>query len=156
MTEWQRLVCLIATGMGVGKMPAPGTFGTALAVLPAVALNLLPLYWQLVILAALIPLSVWLCDIAATAMDAKDPDAIVLDEVVGFLAACIALPPGLWWLVVAFVLFRLLDILKPGPIGQLDKSLSGGLGIVLDDLAAGLLCWLVLQGSYRLLLLVLP
>ena len=64
----------------------------------------------------------------------------------GYLLTMIAAPQAWWWSLIGFALFRLFDILKPWPIGWADRRVSGGLGIMLDDLLAGLMAWLVLQG----------
>ena len=69
-------------------------------------------------------------------LDTHDHPAIVWDEIAGFLAVSLVLPPEPLWWVAAFALFRLFDILKPWPVGYLDRRVGGGLGIMLDDLAA--------------------
>lgn len=74
-----------------------------------------------------------------------DPSAIVRDEVAGFLLTMAAAPPGWPWLVAGFVLFRLFGIWKPWPIGWLDRTIPGELGIMVDDLAAGAMAWVVLH-----------
>ena len=138
----------LATGLGVGLAPrAPGTFGTLLAVPLAWGMQVWAWQWQLLLVLALVLPAVWLCQRASRVMGASDPQAIVLDEVLGFLLACIALPAGWIWLVVAFALFRIFDIGKPWPVGMVERRLSGGLGIVADDLVAGGLCWLLIQGA---------
>ena len=79
---------------------------------------------------------VWICGESARRLDKHDHPAIVWDEIAGFLAVCLVLPPEPLWWVAAFVLFRLFDIAKPWPVGYLDRRVGGGLGIMLDDLAA--------------------
>lgn len=153
-------VLLLAHGLGSGLAPkAPGTFGTLAAILPWLLLIQLPLglYWALVFLAALG--GIWLCGEAARRMDnAEDPGGIVWDEWVGVWIALAAVPGTdapltewgtEWqWVLAAFVLFRLFDIFKPGPIGWCDRHLHGGLGIMLDDIAAGIAAFLLLQGVH--------
>jgi phosphatidylglycerophosphatase A len=109
-------------------------------------LSPLPLAAYLAVLAALFGLGVWACGRAAGDLGGEDPGAIVWDEVVGYLAAMTAAPGGWPWVLAGFGLFRLFDIWKPWPICWLDRRVKGGLGIMLDDLAAGVLTWLVLWG----------
>lgn len=138
---------LLAFGLGTGLSPkAPGTVGTLLG---------LPLWWLLaplgpvvyaIAVAALIVVGIWICDRSAKMLGLHDCPGIVLDEVAGFLVTAAPLLPafGLWpwpeWtgLLAAFALFRLFDIWKPWPIRVLDEKVHGGLGIMLDDLVAGL------------------
>lgn len=135
----------IAFGLGSGLAPqAPGTFGTLAAVPLYWLLSALPLAAYLIVLAVLFGLGVWACGRTARDLGGQDPGAIVWDEVVGFLAAMTAAPAGLAWLLAGLILFRLFDIRKPWPIGWLDRRIKGGLGIMLDDLAAGVLTGLVL------------
>jgi len=141
---------LLALGGGAGLSPrAPGTLGTLVAV-PLYLLCLplsRPLYGLLLV--ALFLLGIVICAQAARRLGVHDHPAIVWDEIVGYLATLFLLHPlppahrGAW-LLAAFVLFRLFDILKPWPIGWLDRRLRGGLGIMLDDLVAGVLAGLIL------------
>jgi len=78
-------------------------------------------------------------------MQVKDPSSIVWDEFVGMWIALFMLPTGWYWLIAAFVLFRIFDIWKPWPIGWLDINLKGGAGIMLDDVAAGLISLGIIQ-----------
>ena len=108
----------------------------------------MPWYLGVVVLAALV--GVWACGATARDLGRGDPGAIVWDEVVGFLVTMTAAPPGWVWVLLGFALFRLFDIWKPWPIRALDARVHGGLGIMLDDLVAGLLAWAVLQGIARI------
>ncbi len=143
----------LALGCGSGLLPpAPGTWGTALAVpLWWALLRPLPLVLYVPLLAMAIGLGIWFCGRTAAALGTEDHPAIVWDEFVGFWLACLALPAGWYWMLAAFLLFRLFDIWKPWPIRQLDRRLKGGLGIMLDDLVAGFFAWLLLQASAWLL-----
>jgi phosphatidylglycerophosphatase A len=105
----------------------------------------LPLAWYLATLLVLLLVGVWACDRTARELNAHDPSAIVWDEIVGFLLTMTAAPEGWLWLVLGFALFRFFDILKPWPIRELDRRVKGGLGVMLDDLAAGVMAWVVLQ-----------
>lgn len=138
---------LLSFGFGSGLAPkAPGTFGT-LAAVPLYWLLSglsLPLYLALTALAAL--LGIWLCGYTARRLGEHDHPSIVWDEFVGYFITMIAAPAGWQWPVLGFVLFRLFDILKPWPIRWIDRHVHGGFGIMLDDVLAGVMAWLVLQG----------
>jgi len=142
---------LLSLGLGSGLAPkAPGTFGTLMAV-PIYLLLLEPLS-DAVYLAALIALTglgVFLCGQTAKALGVHDHPAIVWDEFAGFWLTAYLLPEGWWWLVAAFVLFRVFDIVKPWPISWLDKRMKGGFGIMIDDIVAGLFAWGVIQLAAR-------
>lgn len=130
----------LAIGLGSGAAPkAPGTFGTLAAVLLYIPLSWLtmPMYAGLVLAAALV--GIYLCDRTARDWKVHDHGGIVWDEFVGFWLAMLAVPATWYWVLTGFVLFRLLDIWKPWPIRLLDRRLHGGLGIMLDDIVAGLL-----------------
>ncbi len=136
----------LAFGLGAGLAPrAPGTFGTLAAVPLYLALAGLPLPAYLVLIVALFAWGVWLCGVTARDLGVHDHPGIVWDEVVGYLVTMTAAPPGWGAVVAGFVLFRLFDILKPWPIGALDRRLTGGLGIMADDLLAGVFAALVLH-----------
>jgi phosphatidylglycerophosphatase A len=131
----------IATAFGAGYSPiAPGTCGTAVAVPLAYALATLPIWQYAAVVTGLTVIAIWAADRADRAWGTHDSGRIVIDEVVGYLAT-VALVTRAHWapLAVGFVVFRALDILKPPPIGWLDENLPGGYGVVLDDLAAGIL-----------------
>lgn len=141
----RRLHQWIAFGLGFGLAPrAPGTFGTLAAI---------PLYWLLSplspgaylgVVALLFGLGVWACGRTARDLGDHDPGVIVWDEVVGYLAAMAFAPVGWSSVLAGFLLFRLFDIWKPWPICWLDRRVRGGLGIMLDDLAAGIFAGLLL------------
>lgn len=135
----KRPACFVAYGFGAGLAPkAPGTFGTVVA---------LPIYWlmQNWSLAAYIALvlvmfiaGIWLCQKASDWLKQDDASGIVWDEIVGYLVAMTLAPSGWQWMLVGFVLFRFFDILKPWPVSLADRKLHGGLGVMLDDVVAGL------------------
>ena len=133
---WQP-VHLLALGFGTGLVPrAPGTIATMFAVIPGWLLLPLPVLIRMALVAALALAGIWICGESSQQLETHDHSAIVWDEIVGFLAVTLVLPPEpLWWLA-AFVLFRLFDIAKPWPVGYLDRRVGGGFGIMLDDLAA--------------------
>ena len=137
---------LIATVFGSGHAPIiPGTFGT-LAALPFVvaAALWLPL-WAYLLLTLLVTLAgIWAADRTAARVGLKDPGLVVVDEAAGMLITLAGVP--ITWVSVAagFVLFRIMDILKPFPARRLE-ALPGGLGIVIDDLFAGLYAAIALR-----------
>lgn len=135
-------ICLLAFGFGSGLAPfAPGTFGT----LAAVPLYLLasgletPAYLGLTLLMFLA--GIWLCGRCEQILEVEDHSGIVWDEFVGFFITMTAAPVSLPNLACGFALFRLFDVLKPWPIGFLDRRIHGGLGIMLDDVLAGVYAW---------------
>ena len=134
----------IATLGGIGKIPfAPGTWGSLFSFLLFI---LLFLYLNMHFVVFLIILfSIWICEKASVDLIEKDHSSIVIDELAGMW---VALLPALYmttqssrttYAVLAFIFFRIFDILKPFPISYFDKNYKNGLGIVLDDLIAGFL-----------------
>lgn len=137
---------LLALGFGAGCIPAaPGTFGTLAAIPLFLALHLLPLPGYVLVTALAFVLGIALCGRTARRLGVHDHSGIVWDEVVGYLVTMIGLPAQWPWIAAGFVLFRVLDIWKPWPIRILDRHVGGGLGIMLDDLAAGILAAIVLN-----------
>lgn len=144
--ELTNLIHLLAFGFGAGLAPkAPGTFGTLMAVPFYLVLARLSLDLYLGVLALAILAGIWICGRTSRDLGVHDHPGIVWDEFAGFFVTMIAAPAGWLWVVVGFVLFRVFDILKPWPIGWLDRRVQGGLGIMLDDLLAGAYAWVVLQ-----------
>jgi len=140
-------VHFLAFGLGAGCSPkAPGTMGTLIAVAIYLPLSYLPLEAYLLITALVTLAGIWICGWSARQLGIHDHPGIVWDEIAGYLVTMIAAPVGLVWVIAGFVLFRLFDILKPWPISWLDKRVGGGLGIMLDDLVAGVAAWACLQG----------
>jgi phosphatidylglycerophosphatase A len=138
---------LLAFGFGSGLSPvAPGTFGTLAAIPIYLALvnsvNSV-IYLLVVILLSLI--GFWLCGKTAKDLGVHDHPGIVWDEIVGFLITMYLVPLSWVWIMVGFALFRVFDILKPWPIRVLDEKVEGGIGIMLDDIVAGIFAWVVLQ-----------
>lgn len=136
---WRDPLCIIALGFGAGALPrAPGTWGTLAAVPFFLMLQSLPLAVYAAVVTALFGAGVWWCGRTARLMGVHDHSAIVWDEMVGLWVTMAAAPAGWLWLAAGFVLFRLFDIWKPWPIRWLDRQVAGGLGIMVDDLVAGL------------------
>lgn len=142
----------LATGLGLGYIPfAPGTFGTLLGVLMFYLLNGLPLIHYILFLAVFIVFASWVSGIAQGIFADKDPQKVVIDEVAGYLVTMTGCAWD-WKLAVAgFVLFRIFDIWKPFPIRAVEKKLSTGFGIVIDDVLAGVYAGVVLYFVTRYL-----
>ncbi len=137
---------LLATGFGSGLAPiVPGTVGTLAAI---------PLYWVLaqlpfllylfaIMIAAII--GVTICQKTSDDMKVHDHGSIVWDEFVGFWITMAIAPTISWqWILAGFILFRFFDMLKPWPISWLDKHVSGGFGIMIDDIVAGFMAMISL------------
>lgn len=129
---------LLAFGFGSGlARRAPGTFGTLVA---------FPLYWYfapqlsdylfILMLIVAFAIGVWVCGVTGKALGEADYGGIVWDEIVSFMLVLFFTPPGWYWSLLAFVLFRFFDIVKPPPIRYFDSNWHGGLGVMFDDLLA--------------------
>jgi len=130
---------LLAFGFGSGLAPkAPGTFGTLAAVPLYLLLQPLPLSLYLLVVAIGFVAGIWICEATSRDLGVHDHGGIVWDEIIGYWVTMSLAPAGWWWLAIGFLLFRFFDILKPWPIGWLDRRVMGGFGIMLDDLVAGL------------------
>ncbi len=143
---WEKPSHFIAFGFGSGAVPfAPGTFGTLMAIPFYLAMQSLShnMYLFLVILITLA--SMWLCNKVTQEINIHDHSGMCLDEIVGYLVTMYAAPHGLIWIILGFLFFRLFDIWKPWPINYIDKQVSGGIGIILDDVLAGIYSLMVLR-----------
>ena len=136
---------LLMTGFGAGLVPkAPGTVGSLVGALLFFPALFLPIYVQLGIIVIALGLGIVFSQRVADELEIKDPAMVVWDEFVGMWIAMLWLP-GLPWLPIALVVFRLFDIVKPWPVSWADRELDGGLGIMIDDVIAGLMTLAVLQ-----------
>ncbi len=147
-----QLFMAIATGFSIGKLPkAPGTWGSLAAFLPWFFIRGLSLPLYLAIVAALFVVGFFASGAAEKIMDRPDPGCIVIDEIVGMLITLTLAPahPAAW--LLAFILFRLFDIFKPFPVSWLDRHIHGGMGIMLDDVMAGIYALVCLQIIWALL-----
>jgi len=140
----QHPVLFLAFGGGAGLAPhGPGTWGSLLA-LPVAAVLMPNASLFIAVTIAVTLIGIPICGLAAKKMGVHDHGGIVWDEIAGQLIACLPLlvfpPPTnlVSGLGLAFVLFRLFDIVKPWPISVIDRSVHGGLGIMLDDVIAGI------------------
>jgi phosphatidylglycerophosphatase A len=141
---------LIATFFGIGRLrPGPGTWGSAVTLLlwAAAAHQLTPTL-RASVAVALVVLVILIGIPAATrvsrASGSKDPQFVVIDEVAGQLIALIGVPLAWKTFLAGFILFRVFDIVKPPPVRQLER-LPAGVGIMLDDVAAGIYALIVMQ-----------
>jgi len=137
---------IISTFFWIGRLPgAPGTWGS-LAALPLA--YYLTLYGGLgafmVAIFVVLVIGIWASSVTEAALDKDDPGEIVIDEVVGMWLTVLFLPPDWTLYFLGFVVFRVFDIFKPWPVDHFDEHGNGGLGIMQDDVAAGLYGMLVL------------
>ena len=145
-TVWRNPVHFIAFGFGVGTIGiAPGTFGTVVAIPIYLLMQDLAPVFYITGVAVLFLAGIWICEVTSRDLGVDDHPGIVIDEITGFLLAMTASPSGWLWIVCGFLLFRLFDIWKPWPIGMIDRRVRGGMGIMADDIVAGIFTFLVLQ-----------
>ena len=140
----KNIILAIASIGGIGFFPwASGTVASAATILPYFWLrNNLSIYIVVTIL--VIVIGVWISSRAEEILESKDPHAIVIDEVAGYLIAAIALPNHWFYPIAAFFIFRFFDVIKPMFINRL-QSLPGGWGVMLDDVLAGIYTNIILQ-----------
>lgn len=141
----------MAFGFGSGLTPkAPGTFGT-LAVIPLyLLLSDLPISYYLGVCLVVSLVGIFLCGYSAAKLKVHDHPGIVWDEFAGFLITMAGFALSWQNLLAGFILFRLFDIFKPWPIKWIDQKVSGGFGIMLDDVIAGIFAWCCLYGINQL------
>ena len=144
------MAVFIATGAGSGYAPvASGTFGSAVGVALFFPFSAMGPWAYLLATLALLSLGIWSADEFEHAHGVPDDGRIVIDEIVGQLLTLfpfvfLDFPAGFLWLVTGFVVFRLFDVLKPGPVRWAEESFSGGAGVMLDDVLAGIFSALVM------------
>lgn len=133
-----RAALVLSIFLGAGIVPvAPGTFGTLAALAPVALIKYLGGPSEYIFFIILTSLALWSSHIARKCLAKDDPPEVVIDEAAGFCLSVFLLPFTFLNLCLGFLLFRFFDILKPFPIGLIDKRVKGGLGIVLDDIVAG-------------------
>ena len=143
------MALIIASVAGAGYSPlAPGTVGSLVALVAIWFLPFTPLTLAGTLVAVTV-LGIWASRRVERALGKKDPSVIVIDEVAGMLMSVLFLPRTIPVLVTAFVLFRIFDIWKPFPARE-SQALSGGLGVMLDDLIAGLYALILVLGARAL------
>jgi phosphatidylglycerophosphatase A len=138
-------VHLLAFGLGLGLSPvAPGTVGTLLGIVIAWLTLDLGLNVQIGLAVVMVLAGIWICDNSSRRIGQHDPGGIVWDEIAAMYIVLLFAPATITAWILAFGLFRVFDIVKPWPIRDLDHSISGGLGIMLDDLVAALFAVILL------------
>lgn len=143
----------LAFGLGTGLSPiAPGTVGSLLGIVIAFLVSDTELSMRIGVGAALVAVGPLICGASARRIGVHDHSGIVWDEIAAMYLVLFWLPVEPWTWAAAFVLFRLFDIWKPWPISDLDHRMSGGAGIMLDDLVAALYAALVLVLGGRFLM----
>jgi phosphatidylglycerophosphatase A len=150
--NWRNPRHLLAFGFGAGAVRrAPGTVGTLVAIPVYLLLQHLPFTAYAALLVAGFVAGIWLCGATARDLGVHDHPGIVWDEIIGFLLTMALAPPGWGWVLAGFLLFRLFDIAKPWPIRWVDRRVSGGFGIMFDDVLAAVYAALLLAGLVWLL-----
>lgn len=152
MTFNQKAAMFLATAGHIGYSPfAPGTLGSLIGIPLCFLLAQIKLAVAVIAVLLTIVLAVWISNSAEKTLKRRDPGCIVIDEIAGMMVTLIGVPLGPAAVIIGFTLFRILDILKPFPIRIIDRRLSGGFGIVADDVVAGLLANI----ATRILLLII-
>ncbi len=145
-----RLIMALATGLYVGKLgKAPGTWGSLSAILPWLLIKDLSLPAYLLLLVALFIVGFFVSGSAEKILDSPDAGCIVIDEILGMLVTLAIVPPHPAAWLLGFLLFRIFDIWKPFPVSWFDQRIHGGIGIMMDDVIAGLYAFLSLQLLWR-------
>lgn len=141
-----QLIMALATGLYAGKMKkAPGTWGSLAAFVPWFFIKDLPLGTYVIVLLVVFVLGFFVSGSAEKLLDSPDAGCIVIDEFLGMFITLLAAPshPGAW--ILGFLLFRIFDILKPFPVSWFDQRIHGGIGIMMDDVVAGIYALVSLQ-----------
>jgi phosphatidylglycerophosphatase A len=142
----ERAVLFVATGFFIGTVPfAPGTFGTLIGLPVCLLLSRLNFLQSVICILVFIPFAIKIASAAEKILKQKDPGQIVIDEIAGLMVTFAGLPFDLKTVLAGFIIFRVLDILKPFPIRNLEKRVAGGSGVVLDDVLAGVYSNLILR-----------
>jgi len=142
----ERAVLILATGFFSGTIPfAPGTFGTLIGLPICFLFAHFHLGLSVVCVLLFIIIAIGVASAAEKILKQKDPAKIVIDEIAGLLVTFVGLPFNAQTAVFGFIIFRAFDILKPFPIRLLERKVSGGSGVVLDDVLAGIYANLTLR-----------
>ncbi len=144
---WHNPIHFLAFGLGSGAVSkASGTFGTVVAIIPFFfVLRYLSTTQYLVMLVITSLFGIFLCHKTAKDLGLHDHSGIVWDEFVGFWVTMFLAPKSWLYIILGFILYRFFDILKPWPISWLDKHVNGGFGIMIDDIFAGVVAFVVIQ-----------
>jgi len=142
----QKTVMFLATGCYIGNISfAPGTFGSVLGLLLCFFLSKINFSIAVLLTLIFILSAIWIAGEAEKILGEEDPGCIVIDEIAGIILTLAGLPFNITSMTVGFLIFRALDIWKPYPIRLLENKFSGGIGIVLDDVVAGILSNVILR-----------
>lgn len=145
----QKIILFLATGFYSGKIPyAPGSFGTLCGIPFALVFWIIPPPFFGVYVVGLILAAIFIADQAEKVLGKKDPGCIVIDEIAGYVVALSIVPVNGITIVAGFIIFRFFDIVKIGPARYFEKNFSGGAGVVLDDVMAGIMTAVALRGLY--------
>ena len=148
----RRLILFLATGGTCGYARwAPGTLGTLVGLPFCFGLAQLSLALALGGIVVFIVLAIGIAGAAERELGQKDPGCIVIDEMAGMMVTVVGLQWNLQTVIIGFVVFRVLDILKPFPIRQLERKFGGGTGIVIDDVVAGIIGNIILRILFKLI-----
>lgn len=143
---WQNPIHFIGCGFGAGAFPYfPGTIGTLAAIPLVLLLAKTTLWFYIAACVVLFFIGIFLCGRINRDFGTDDHPAAVYDELSTFPVAMIAVPTHWYFLLIAFLLFRFFDIIKPGPIGFVDQHVHGGFGVMLDDLLASMATLVIMQ-----------
>jgi len=146
MNFQRRLTLFLATGGGIGYARwAPGTLGTVVGLPFCYGLAHVALPLAVAGIVVFIGVAIWIAGAAERELGQKDPGCIVIDEVAGLMVTLVGLAWHLPTFIAGFIIFRFFDILKPFPIRQLERRFTGGFGIVIDDVAAGVMGNIILR-----------
>jgi phosphatidylglycerophosphatase A len=146
MSFKQKSVMFLATGCYIGNISfAPGTFGSVLGLPLCFFLSKIDFSIAVLLTLIFILCAIWIASEAEKILKTEDPGCIVIDEIAGIILTLSGLPFNIISVTAGFLIFRALDIWKPYPIRLLEDKFSGGIGIVLDDVAAGILSNLILR-----------
>lgn len=133
-------VMFLATGGHIGRIPfASGTFGSLVGIPLVILFSMADWPVAALLNVLLILFAVWVAHQAENLMQTKDPGCIVIDEIAGMCVTMLAVPLTIATGIAGFFLFRVFDVIKPPPARQLEKSLKGGWGVVMDDVIAGIM-----------------
>jgi phosphatidylglycerophosphatase A len=149
-TLTRTITLFISQGACSGRFPiAPGTAGTLVGVLLYWCMKGLSPVWYGALLLLIILIGTWSAGRTEVLLGQKDSPSIVIDEIAGYLIAMFLVPSGWWFVAAGFLLFRVFDIMKPYPLKRFETA-PGGLGVMLDDIGAGIYTNLVLQAAVLL------
>jgi phosphatidylglycerophosphatase A len=142
----QKLVMFLATGCFIGNISfAPGTFGSILGIPLCFLLSKIGISMAVFLTLIFVLCDIWTAHEAQKILKTEDPGCVVIDEIAGMILTLTGLPFNIITVTAGFFLFRMLDIWKPYPIRLFERKFTGGVGIVMDDVAAGVLGNLVLR-----------